>query len=68
MVLAIGSSVRYAMERQNNMNEILEAVFGWCIAMTAVWLSWKIVTALICRPPLNLPPPSEDAKRGTGNW
>jgi len=56
------------MEQIGNMNEILEAAFGWCIAMTAVWLSWKIVTALICRPPPNLPPPSEDAKRGTGNW
>ena len=50
------------------MNEILEAVFGWCIAVTALWLSWKVMMALIYRQPPSLPPPSEDAKRGSGNW
>lgn len=54
------------------MNEILEAAFGWCIAMTALWLAWKGVSHLIyrltCPQPPSLPPPSEDAKRGTGNW
>ena len=68
MVLAIGLSVRYAMERLNKMNEILEAVFGWCIAVTALWLSWKVMMALIYRQPPSLPPPSQDAKRGSGNW
>jgi hypothetical protein len=50
------------------MNEIIELAFGWCIALTVLWLFGAMIRRLICPPPPDLPPPSEDAKRGTGNW